>query len=113
MDVSKQQNIQDTKSKLWDVSFEKIIKIFPNIKEIHFVNDYKFDNEALQKLINQIEKTDNKLHKVKFIYYDYDQQPTDCRNFFPPSELLEDKIYELTNICKWELKHKQTNVGYK
>merc|ERR1711933_527692 len=70
-----------TNKKRYAVSFEKIINIFENVQEIHFINEYKFDDDIMHKLVNQIKKKENKLRCVKFLYYDY----VDNRNKNTPS----------------------------
>ena len=109
LDESQDKDINDTKLKKWDVSFEKIVGIFPNIKEIHFVNDYKFDPVALKKLVKQIENKKNKLEKIKFIYYEYDKKPSDSTNFFDPKELNQQSLTKLN----WNIRESNLNVGYK
>eukprot|EP01084_Bolivina_argentea_P312822 541621_1 len=51
------------------ISFSKIIKIFPNVKEVRLVNEYKFTERMLHGLIKQIEEEMNQIKKIVFLYY--------------------------------------------
>ena len=100
------------------VSFEKIINIFENVQEIHFINDYKFDNSIMDKLIRVILKKENKLRSVKFLYYDYKDNrnkntrsvPNESYRFFNPSKINDVELLKVG----WELKYKKNGkAGYK
>merc|ERR1712083_1292020 len=56
----------------WTVSFEKLSFLFPNLKQIHFMNSYRLDNETLQRLIDWLQHDGCKLEQIKFMYYDYE-----------------------------------------
>jgi len=58
-----------TNEKKMIVSFDEIIRVYPNAKELIFLNEYKFDSHILRRLINQIKKKDNQLEKVSFSYF--------------------------------------------
>merc|ERR1712157_410732 len=45
-----------TKQRKWVISFDEITTVYPNVKEIHFLNEYRFSNHVLERLIKQIEK---------------------------------------------------------
>ena len=101
---------------------KKIIAIFPNIKEIHFINDYKFDNEAFQSFLKQIEKKDNKLKKIKFIYYEYDDnndiddnkenESIVTKPFIKPKDLKQSLWDDLSKL-DWTWRDSEDSVGYK
>jgi len=55
----------------WTISFEEILTVYPNVKELHFMNYYRFDDGVLRRLITQIKKRKNPLRKVVFLYFDY------------------------------------------
>merc|ERR1712083_1264356 len=48
-----------------------ITAIFPNVKELHFINMYKFDDIVLRALIEQINSVNNMVQKVVFLYFAY------------------------------------------
>eukprot|EP01083_Nonionella_stella_P070990 190333_1 len=107
---------------LWDISFDKILTLFPNAQEIHFLNQYTFNNEALRRLIRQIKEPSNKLKRVKFLYYEYKDKPTESTYFYPPDSLEPSLLQEFSNemrtddnqIKKWKFVKRETkNVGYK
>merc|ERR1712228_803973 len=50
LDKEHEKDIHDNYK--YAVSFEKLLKVFPNVEEVHYINNYKFDNDALQKLLN-------------------------------------------------------------
>eukprot|EP01083_Nonionella_stella_P257524 881385_1 len=121
LDESSAKDIHN-KRILWDISFDKILALFPNAQEIHFLNQYTLNNVALKRLIRQIKKPKNKLKRVKFLYYEYNEVPTESSYFYPPDSLKEDSIQELTNgmrtddnqLKKWKFVKSETkNVGYK
>merc|ERR1712228_117043 len=107
-----------TKKKRFAVSFEKITNLFENVREIHFINEYKFDNVIMRKLIKQIKKKENKLESVKFLYYDYKDNrnknmrsiPNDSFKFYHPEKVQSEKLLNVG----WELKHQPNGkAGYK
>merc|ERR1712176_1250628 len=53
------------------LSFDEIIRVYPNAKELIFLNEYKFDSHILRRLIDQIKKKNNQLEKVTFSYFRY------------------------------------------
>merc|ERR1712062_420598 len=73
MERSNERDIKTGKRK-WIISFEEILTVYPNVEELHFMNEYRFDDGVLQRLIKQIEREDNTLRKVVFLYFDY----TEC-----------------------------------
>eukprot|EP01083_Nonionella_stella_P189256 699481_1 len=59
------------------ISFDKICRIFVNVREIHFINAYTFNdfNLVLERFIAYIDTKECKLRKIKFIFNDeYDKQ---------------------------------------
>merc|ERR1712228_873479 len=88
-----------TKKKRFAVSFEKITNLFDNVREIHFINEYK-------------------LESVKFLYYDYKDNrsknmrsvPNNSFKFYHPEKVQSEKLLNVG----WELKHQQNGkAGYK
>ena len=113
------------------VDFGKIVKIFPNCREIHYFNQYKFDGQALQKLTETLymaKRHNNKnfnLRRLRFLYYDFTAEEKDEKTglmipqtgdkFFNPDRFETDKELKksmdklksqgwkfLKNICKNE-----------
>jgi len=126
MEQTKDRDINTNEFK-WTISFTEITRIFPNVKEIHFVNRYKFDNTALKALIKQIQARDsrtnepiNKVEKVVFSYFAYNRNvrgmPPDIHNlnenkmydpninFFDPQNLNENQMNKLRNELGWDIK---------
>ena len=98
----------NTKQKKYVISFEEIITVYPNVKEIHFINQYKFDNHVLQRFIEQIQKPDNKLGKISFSYYDYfktdkSDKPSNDKIFMNPQYLDPIMVKKLTQELKWKI----------
>ena len=79
----------------WVISFDEIVSVYPNVKELHFINEYMFDDRVLRKLINRIKKgldeseydehhlewikkckkiKSTQIEKVHFLYYDYQEE---------------------------------------
>ena len=109
-----------------NVDFEKILKIFPNCREIHYFNQYKFDGQALQKLVETLLMAKhNNLRRLRFLYYDFTAEEKDEKTglmiprtgdkFFNPARFETDKDLKRnmdqlkslgwkfqTNICKNE-----------
>ncbi|MEM7362175.1 MAG: hypothetical protein AAF335_04150, partial [Bacteroidota bacterium] len=80
---------------VYTISFDKITEIYPNIQEIDFINDYRFDDEVLQILTTYLNKNENsKLKMVRFLYYDYKDEKR-------PSKPLQD----LNNGFGWKKKY--------
>ena len=104
---------------LYQVDFEKIINIFPYIREIHFMNWYTLNDHTLQNLIEQINKTDNKLEQIKFLYYDYKDPLKKHPFFFNPKYLTNSLCGNIVDGRgnKWELKYpdimKNRRDGYR
>eukprot|EP01083_Nonionella_stella_P299389 1016623_1 len=109
----------DTGEALWAISFDKITAVYPNIKEIHFMNEYKLDDAVLRKLIEQIGRTDrtNTIQKISFLYYNYkdehDGKPSNHRMFYDPDLLDKQLVNKLANMG-WLRKHRKNGqTGYK
>ena len=99
----------ETNERKWTISFKEITSIWPNVKELHFMNEYRFDNGVLQRLIDQIKppsnkRKDNTLRKVVFLYFDYLEcddgsgKPMESDKFMNPEgldEKLRDKLLKL------------------
>ena len=120
MEQSEEMDI-NTKEKKWIPSLDEIISVFPNVREIQFLNKYKFDDVFLQMLIKQIKRShpENKLEKVVFLYFDYDEtdgdgKPLDDTIFQDPDALDGELEQELENGLKWKISHgKNGRAGYK
>ena len=98
----------------YEVSFVKIVNIFPNIKQIHFLNWYQFDDTALQKLIAQIKRPNNKLIQIKFLYHDYIDPLSNHPFFKDPSELSKELVDEFQALG-WSVhkpKEQKRKTGY-
>ena len=93
------------------VSFEKLAFLFPNIRQIHFMNFYRFDDEALQRLIQQIRRRDCKLEQIKFLYYDYRGDLKGHRHFFDPNS-LGSKLVAKLNALGWKMSFPRNRNGY-
>ena len=100
----------DNKNEKYIVSFIKIINLFPNIEEIHFLNWYMFDDIALEKLLLQIENKENALKRIKFLYYDYNDPLENCYFFNHPNNLNDNLIKKL-QIKGWKINYKQETNG--
>ena len=114
-------------SECYVVSFKKVVKIFVNVQQIHFINCYKFDDIALQKLIGFLHSNQkSKLKKIKFLYYDYPIKPKpehtalDKRHFYPTNpkiffdpDRLDGKLLKTLDGMRWVIRHKNIGVtGY-
>ena len=96
-----------TDKKKWIISFKNIINIFPNVKEINLLNQYKLnEGKVFNNLIGAIENKENKLNKISFLYYDY------SGTFFQNSEELK-KYKKKLNKSNIEMKYgRNGKVGY-
>eukprot|EP01083_Nonionella_stella_P001119 3241_1 len=116
------------------VSFKKILQVFPNAKEIRFINNYRFDDDILQKLLDMAKDQSNNRHKhehnhlqtdpppkpgldkVVFLYYNYDTRaryPITSDAFFNPNDLDKNKIIQL-EAMNWAIKAAPNgNIGFK
>ena len=124
----------------WVISFDNIVTVYPNAKELHFINEYTLDDRLLLKLINRIknglDKTEKEydpvyvqwleekgvksmnIEKVHFLYYDYQEeeesgQPKGLAALKNPDELDPELVEEL-NVLGWVIKHRKNGKsGYK
>jgi len=122
MEQSKEREIR-TGNRKWIISFEEILTVYPNVEELHFMNEYRFDDGVLQRLIKQIEREDNPLRKVVFLYFDYMEcgdgsgKPMESATFQDPDTLNYDLITKLMIINKdmeWNVVHgRNKDSGYK
>ena len=114
----------ETNEKRWTISFEEILTVYPNVEELHFINEYRFDNGVLLRLIRQIQRSHeaNKLRKVVFLYFDYVEcddsgKPLNCEfcdRFMDPDDLSRKLMRDLTWTLKWKIKHGLCgDAGYK
>lgn len=107
-----------TNKRRWTISFEEILTVYPNVEELHFINEYRFDDGVLQRFMKQIKRKDNTLRKVVFLYFDYaecDQsgKPMDNDTFLDPERLDRKLKEQLAKKC-WRLRHQATGKsGYK
>merc|ERR1711951_7284 len=96
----------------WIVSFAKLYYLFPNLKQIHFLNLYRFDNEVLQRLIKCIEDKHCKLEQIKFLYYDYIGSLNDYKYFYDP-DLLDQGLVKKLKSLKWKMSYPKDRNGRK
>merc|ERR1712228_169623 len=104
-----------TNESKWSVSFEKIANVYPNIKEIHFLNEYKFTDKVLNNLMDCIRRKKNTIEKIKFLYWNYTdkEKPSDEDVFYDPHKLNRNLLKRLRKL-NWELKYgKSGQTGYK
>ncbi len=104
----------------WSVSFTKLLNIFPNIQEIHYINSYRFDNEAFKRLLDVLKNGKTNLHTIRFVYYNYKHEknesgkaldyPTIGDSFFHPDGLDKGLIKQLEENHNWTI---QFNVNGK
>ena len=91
------------------------------MKEIHFVNQYRFDDHVLKRLIKQIERKDNKLKQITFSYFDYNEsyennKPLNDKIFIDPKYLNKAFVDKLCDTAKlnWRIEHGPIDqAGYK
>ena len=109
----------NTKNEIfWRVSFAEICTVYPNIKEIHFTNQYRLDDGVLRNLLRQIQRKENTIQKVVFFYYDYKEtdenaMPLNGKIFQNPETLRQNLLNKLKENG-WNMKHnKNGNTGYK
>ena len=95
----------------WTISFDKIYFLFPNLRQIHFLNSYRFDDEVLRRLIKCIEDEDCKLKQIRFLYYDYVGSLDDYKHFYDPSSLDKDLVKKLKSL-KWKLSCPEVQNGF-
>ena len=97
------------------VSFKRIMKMFPNLKVIQFMNSYLFDVTALTKLVQYLEgNRDSTLRTVKFLYYQYtaSEKPENEKAFLDP-ELLDQDVMARLRKLDWDMTHcKIKDIGY-
>eukprot|EP01084_Bolivina_argentea_P304358 525598_1 len=103
-----QENVEQI---CYEVSFKKLIALFPNTEQIVFLNWYKLDDSALRRLISQIRRKSNKLKCVKFLYYDYIDPLKDHPWFFDDKQLKQ-KYKNTLKKLNWEIRSKQDETGY-
>merc|ERR550525_2018717 len=119
MEYSKKKDI-DTGERKWTISFEEILTVYPNVKELHFMNEYRFDDGVLQRLIEQIERKGNPLRKVVFLYFDYKDsgdgsgKPIGSSTFQDPGYLEAKLLNKLQGKLGWRMKAGSSDLtGYK
>ena len=134
MTESQDENVETGKPR-WDISFEEISTVYPNAKELHFINNYRFNNAVLEGLIDHIrngnrcmrkmgeteEVCRNNIEKIVFLYYDYKDSQMDVKSgkpihhlmFQDPDKLNKKQLEQLKNLG-WIIKqHKNGKSGYK
>merc|ERR1711879_104231 len=88
--------------KRWIVSFEKLYFLFPNLKQIHFLNFYSLNDTVLERLISRIDHEDCKLEQIKFLYYDYIGSLNDYQHFYDPN-LLDMELLQKLKSLQWKI----------
>merc|ERR1712154_372085 len=91
----------------WNVSWKKLSFLFLNLKQVHFLNSYRFDNVALDRLVEWVENDRCKLDQIKFIYNDYIGDLDDYQHFFDPKKLDKKQLLKLEGL-KWKLSYPQS-----
>ena len=94
----------------WNVSFKKLSFLFPNLKQVHFLNLYRFDNMALDQLVEWSEDPRCKLEQIKFIYNDYAGDLDDYQHYFDHNQLNQKQMEKLEKL-KWKVS-KQKGTGF-
>eukprot|EP01083_Nonionella_stella_P223380 796161_1 len=101
---------KDTTEDEWRISFEEITNVYPNVKELHFINEYRFSDEVLSDLIRHIRSKgkQNTIEKISFLYYNYKHpegkgKPSNKNIFQDPDTLREDLRKDLENL-HWKIK---------
>ena len=94
----------------WNVSFKKLSFLFPNLKQVHFLNLYRFDNMALDRLVKWSEDPRCKLEQIKFIYIDYAGDLDDYQHYFDHNQLNKKQMEKLEKL-KWKVS-KQKGTGF-
>eukprot|EP01083_Nonionella_stella_P152390 488390_1 len=107
----------------WVISFEQIVKVYPNVHELIFINEYDLNNEVLMRLIKHIENKENKskISKISFLYYDDTKDPEkDKANPGYWDDKFKDDKYQQSKVKlekleePWVIKrHKTGQSGYK
>jgi len=105
-----------TTERKWTISFKAITTISPNVKELHFVNRYKFDDDVLRALISQIQEINNMVERVVFLYFDCNGNgiPSEMETsicFRDPRNLNADLLNVLTVELQWTLEHRSIRSG--
>ena len=118
MEQTNERDIKTNKRK-WTISFQEILNVYPNVKELHFMNEYRFDDGVLQRLTEQIQRKDNPLRKVVFLYFGFMEcdekgKPMNYHDFKDPDRLDSKLCGKLKNKLGWTLRHNVCgDAGYK
>jgi len=99
-------NVPDEK---WIVSFDKLLVLFPNLKQIHFLNSYRLDDVVLNRLITRIERDDCTLEQIKFVYYDYEGSLS--KSLFDPVSLDRGLVQKLESL-RWKMSCPERRDGF-
>ena len=137
----KEEKDQDAAKIKWTISFDEITTVYPYVQEIHFINNFKFDEHVLKRLIAQIKKDKERekqqkinnnddqkqnqenskgIKKIAFLYYDYNKendnnQPANPRIFKDPYLIEKEFPNEWKELLDlgWTIKHKKNGkAGY-
>ena len=101
----------------YNVDFNKILTMFPNVQEIHYLNQYKFDGKALEKLLkvldsNKARKGKLALRRLRFLYYDYSETkevkdektglgiPPEGDSFYSPDQFKRDHLHLMNRLVQ-------------
>eukprot|EP01084_Bolivina_argentea_P259485 437832_1 len=118
MDESDQKSIESGIPR-WIPSFDEITTVYPNVKELHFLNEYILTEHVLNNLEKHFENKKKKgeespIKKIVFLYHNYEEQdgknkPTNLLTFKDPDKSIMGKVPN-----GWMLKHnKNGETGYK
>jgi len=114
MDKDGDEKVDDTENggntERWSLSFEKLSFLFPNLRQIHFWNLYRFDDMVLEQLISWIQDERCKLKQIKFLYYDYSGSLDESEEFYDP-DLLDKELLGKLKELKWKVSYPKEGNG--
>ena len=88
------------KRRQFRVSLAKILQIYPNLREVHFENEYRFDDAALQEMT----ATDlRSLERIKFLYINANFA-ANAWHFVHPNALKAELLQRL-DAKRWRMSH--------
>eukprot|EP01084_Bolivina_argentea_P026866 49953_1 len=101
------------------VSFRRLLSVFPNVQKVHYINEYRCDNEVLTQLLDILKQGKHYLTKVLFLYFNYNDVkehrgvPPNGNNFFHPTDLDTQLVKKLTDVYGWKIKYQIEKTGFK
>merc|ERR1712130_198380 len=103
MEELNEKNIKTNENK-WIISFDKIVFVYPNAKELIFLNEYEFDDRVSKRLRKQIEKKDNKLIKISFSNFKGDSFTEALSSYQSAVYGNDQKLADLPYCDGWKIK---------